>query len=100
MNVALQGAVSHIPSMAAPRLTDTSPDALQLLFSLYARMTPAEKLRQMQQLTQAVNLLALAGLRRRHPTEDEPALLLRLARIRLGDDLVDAVYGRTAARGP
>ena len=83
----------------ARSFSDTSPDALRLMSSLYARMSPAEKLRRMQQLTLAVNQLALAGLRSRHPTEDEPALLLRLARIRLGDDIVEAVYGHTPIRG-
>ena len=61
--------------------------------ALYARMTPAEKLRRVRELTLAVNRLAIAGLRSRHPDDSEAQLRLRLARIRLGDDLVDAVYG-------
>lgn len=77
--------------------SDTSPEALRLMSSLYARMSPAEKLRQMQQITLMANQLALAGLRQRHPNDTEPELLLRLARLRLGDDVVDAVYG---VRGP
>lgn len=60
-------------------------------------MTPAEKLMRMRDLTIAVNELALAGLAARHPAESRPELLLRLARMRLGDDLVDRVYG--ARRG-
>ena len=69
--------------------------------SLYARMSPAEKLRQLQQLTLAASQLALAGLRHRHPGETEPELLLRLARIRLGDEIVEIVYlGKTPVRGP
>lgn len=60
--------------------------------ALYARMTPAEKLACVRDLTLAVNTLALAGLRARHPGEDEGQLLLRLARRRLGVDLVARAY--------
>ena len=73
--------------------SDTSPDALRVLAAWYARMTPAEKLRRVQELTMTVNELALAGLRLRHPAESRCALLLRLARLRLGDDVVAAAYG-------
>lgn len=70
------------------------------MWQVYKRMTPAEKLRRMQELTMAVNLLAMAGLRRRHPTDSESELLMRLARIRLGDDVVDKVYfGQSPTRG-
>lgn len=47
----------------------------------------------MNDLTLAANMLALAGLRERFPTATEGELLLRLARLRLGDDLVRRVYG-------
>lgn len=78
---------------------DTSAETRRLLSSLYARMSPAEKLRCMQQITHTANQLALAGLRRRHPGDTEPKLLLRLARMRLGDDVVEAVYlARTRGR--
>jgi hypothetical protein len=86
--------------MAEPGiLDDTSNDALRRMSRVYARMTPSERLRRMQQLTLAVSRLALAGLRRRHPTEGESELLRRLARIRLGADVADEVYGR-APRSP
>jgi hypothetical protein len=62
--------------------------------ALYALMSPAEKLKRMSELTLAVNQLALAGLRARHPRESQQQLLLRLARLRLGTDVVDRVYGR------
>ncbi len=71
---------------------DTSPEARRLLSGLYARMSPAEKLRCMQQITLSANQLALAGLRRRNPGDTQSELLLRLARMRLGDDVVEAVY--------
>jgi hypothetical protein len=56
-------------------------------------MTPEEKLRRVRDLTLTANELALEGLRARHPVEDTSALLLRLARIRLGAGLVHEVYG-------
>jgi len=81
--------------------SDTSQDALEQMTRLYARMTGSQRLQRMQQLTVAVNQLALAGLRHRHPSEAQPQLLRRLARIRLGDDVATAVYGGDPpARGP
>ena len=71
---------------------DTDPVALSVMTELYARMTPAEKLERVRDLTLTSARLALAGLRARHPGEDEGALLLRLARIRLGDELLEGVY--------
>lgn len=71
---------------------DTDPAALAVMTELYARMTPAEKLERVRALTRTSALLALAGLRARHPGEDERELLLRLARIRLGDELLERVY--------
>jgi hypothetical protein len=72
---------------------DTSTEAQSVQQALYASMTPAEKLTRMSELTLAVNRLALAGLEARYPRESRHELLLRLARMRLGDDLVDRVYG-------
>lgn len=76
------------------QLDDTSADVRMMLRELYASMTPGEKLRRMSELTLAANQLALAGLAARHPQESRHELLLRLARLRLGDELVDRAYGR------
>jgi len=56
-------------------------------------MSPAEKLDCMRAVTLAANRLALAGLRAHHPDATEGALLLELAKRRLGEDLVRRVYG-------
>jgi hypothetical protein len=40
--------------------------------------------------------MALAGLRLRHPERTDGELLLQLARLRLGDDLVRRVHGDAA----
>jgi hypothetical protein len=74
-------------------LDDTSDDARAIMTRLYTAMTPEEKLKRMNELTLTANRLALAGLRSRYPEESRGALLLRLARIRLGDALTDRVYG-------
>jgi hypothetical protein len=77
--------------MANP-LHDTDAASLALLDSLYARMTPAQKLDRVRDLTLATARLALAGLRARHPGETEETLLLRLACLRLGPSVVREVY--------
>ena len=82
--------------MAYP-LSDTAPDAMEVLLDLYRRMTPAQKLRRVRDLTLASNQLVLAGLHTRHPDESEPDLLLRLARIHLGDAVVAQAYGTRGA---
>jgi len=89
------------PSTAAAPLAtdDTSPETAARMARLYGRMSPAEKLSRVQQLTMATNKLAMTGMRHRHPGESEPELLLRLARIRLGEHVAEAVYGGKSRRG-
>ena len=82
----------------AASTNDTDPDARAILDSRLASMTPEQKLQRVRELTLAVAKLSLAGLRMRHPGESEDALLLRLARMRLGDALFDAVYPHAGSR--
>jgi hypothetical protein len=86
------GAARHIEHMVRPS-DDTDPDTLGVLDELYRAMPPAEKLRRVRDLTLAASQLGLSGLRARHPHEAESDLLLRLARLRLGPQLVDEAYG-------
>lgn len=74
-------------------VTDTSPRAQAVLDKRYAEMSLAEKAERVRAVTLAANQIALAGLRLRHPNASQGELLLALARLRLGDDLVDRVYG-------
>jgi hypothetical protein len=74
-------------------MDDTTSDAREVLFDAYSRMSPAEKIERMRQLTLMANSLALTGLRERHPDESEGMLLLRLARLRLGAELTQEIYG-------
>lgn len=73
-------------------LTDTDAATMGRLDELYRRMTPAEKLRRVRELTLMADSLALAGLRARHGDDSEGKLMMRLARIRLGSDLFDRAF--------
>jgi hypothetical protein len=81
-------------------LADTTPDVDRLRRSLYARMTPAERAARVVALTQTACLLAVAGIRERHPGATPGELLLRLAALRLGSHTVAQVYGWRASDGP
>jgi hypothetical protein len=87
----------HIGPMSN-RIGDTDAQALAVLTELYRNMEPEEKLARVRDLTIAAGQLAMAGLRARHPGEREPQLLLRLARLRLGDRLVAEAYGTDPSR--
>ena len=76
----------------AARPADTSPEAWAKQFELYRRMTSVQKARLVREVTLAANAVALAGLRQRHPSANEDELLLRLAVLRLGEDLVARAY--------
>jgi hypothetical protein len=74
-------------------LADTTPEAFAIYAKLISEMSPAERVRRAGGLTHTVNMFALAGIRMRHPKSTERELLLRLAVLRLGADLVERVYG-------
>jgi hypothetical protein len=76
-----------------PSLSDTSPDAERVLIELYRRMPAWQKLRQVSELNRAVQQLALADIRRRHPHADEREQRLRLASRWLSADTMRKVYG-------
>lgn len=73
-------------------LTDTSPEALAKQIELYRRMTSVQKARLVRDVTLTANTMGLAGLRQRHPAASERELLLRLAVLRLGEELVARAY--------
>jgi hypothetical protein len=82
--------------MMGPRshtASDTSPEVVAKHAALVAALSPAERARRVRDLTLAANMMAIAGLRRRHPHASEQELLLRLAARRLGADVVERVYG-------
>lgn len=74
-------------------LADTTPDAFATYAALITGLSPADRARRTRDLTLTANAFALAGLRMRHPDSSEQELLLRLAALRLGEDLVERAYG-------
>ena len=78
---------------------DTSADAERLQTDLWRRMSPAEKAAIIRDLTLAVQQLALAGIRHRHPEASDRECFLRLAALKLGANLVGAIYPDAGAYG-
>jgi hypothetical protein len=72
---------------------DTHPEAEVVLIRLLREAPPWRKLEMVDQLNQAVKLLALAGLRQRYPNDNEEHLHRRLADLLLGEELASKVYG-------
>ena len=83
--------------MSPPRFVlfeDTSPEAEAVLIALYRKMSPEKKMRQVEELTQGVQLLALSRLREEDPSATDEVLKLRLAALWLEPELLLAAYGR------
>ncbi len=74
-------------------LTDTDPAADRVLIELMRRAPAWRKLQLADQLNQGLRVLALAGLRARHPDATERGLRRRLADLMLGPELARAAYG-------
>jgi hypothetical protein len=72
---------------------DTSFDIEQILIDAYRRMPPWEKAQRVRDTTLAVEALALAGIRARHPAATARECCLRLASLRLGRDIMTQVFG-------
>ena len=72
---------------------DTYPEAEAVLIRLLREAPPWRKLEIVDQLTQSVKLLALAGLRQRFPQEDDERIRRRLADLLLGEEVALKVYG-------
>ena len=76
-----------------PQSSDTSEDVDRRMFAAYAAMTPEERLRRASKLSLAVQEIALAGLRQRHPGASERELGLRLVALRIPVDAMLAIFG-------
>ena len=72
---------------------DTKPDAERVLLELLRAAPPARKLGLVISANRTGRLLALAGLRERHPTESPARLRRRLADLWLGPELAAKAYG-------
>ena len=73
--------------------SDTAPQVEELQIQLMRDLPAWRKLRMLSELNDSAHVMALAGLRRRHPQAQEPELRRRLADLLLGADLARQVYG-------
>jgi hypothetical protein len=64
-----------------------------VLIDGYRAMSPIEKLERVRAMTAAVQQLALADIRRRHPTADDREQLLRLASRWIEPELMFRAFG-------
>jgi hypothetical protein len=74
-------------------VSDTSSEAHHVPIELMRRAPGWRKLQLAAQLHQSLRMLALAGLRDRHPGASPEALRRRLADLLLGPELAKEVYG-------
>jgi len=77
-------------------ITDTSPEAQEVLIRLYRQMPVEKKLRLVFDAYETGRQLAMAGLRQRHQQASDQEIWRLWARQHLGEELFDAVYGRGA----
>jgi hypothetical protein len=73
--------------------SDTQPEMEALQVRLLREAPAWRKLELLAQLNASVQLLALSGLRQRHPDASENELKRRLAGLLLGEELACKVYG-------
>jgi len=73
--------------------SDTDPKMEALQIRLWREASPTRKMEMVAELNAAARLLALSGLRGRHPRAVEAELRRRLADLLLGEELARKVYG-------
>jgi hypothetical protein len=78
-------------SLAEPR--DTRPTIEAMIADGYRRMTPSEKVQRVAALTRALDELALADVRRRHPNASVREQELRVASRRLDAQTMRRAFG-------
>ena len=76
---------------------DSSPTVERLQIDAWRRMSPVDKARTVDELTRTVQVLALAGIRQRHPGASERECFLRLAVLKLGSEATMRLYPDAAA---
>lgn len=72
--------------------SDTNPQVEAFIVEGYRRMSAAQKLARVTELTRTVQQLALADIRRRYPTADKREQSLRLASRWLEPDLMRRAF--------
>lgn len=72
---------------------DTQPEIERLQITRLRQMHPWRKMMLLSEMTQAVRVLAMAGLRHRYPEDSPEQQRRRLADLILGDELASRAYG-------
>ena len=80
----------------SPLYSDTHPKMEALQVQLWRQASPTRKMHMLAQLNASVRIVALTGLRSRHPNASEDELRRRLADLLLGQELARKVYGETS----
>jgi len=78
--------------LAGPLGADTDAESERLQIARWRALSPAEKLQIVGELNAAVDTMALAGIRLRHPGASPREQFLRLACLKLGRDLARQAY--------
>lgn len=73
-------------------ISDTSPQVQKILIEGYRKMSPLQKLMRVQELTQAVQQLALARIKQQYGDIPEREQSLRLASLWLDRDTMKRVF--------
>jgi len=79
--------------MPAGWYDDTDPEALEVFLELHRRMTTAERVARVFELTAFQESLQQASVRRMYPDADEREVFLRVAARRLDRETMIRVYG-------
>jgi len=74
-------------------LGDTHALMERVLINGYQAMSPVQKLERVRAMTEAIERLAMADIRRRHPDADDREHALRLASRRIPPDLMRRAFG-------
>jgi hypothetical protein len=74
-------------------VSDTSPQAHAAQVERWRRMSPAEKMAEVDALSSAALRMAEAGVRLRHPSAGEHEVARRLTALCIGRDLSVAAFG-------
>jgi hypothetical protein len=78
---------------------DTHPEIEKLQIEHLRQMTPWRKMVLVGEMSQTVRVLALTGLRQRHPDDTPAQRQRRLADLLLGPELAARVYGPLQEEG-
>jgi hypothetical protein len=78
---------------------DTHPEAERVLVQLLREAPPARKMALLLGANRTARMLALTGLRERHPNDSPAQLRRRLADLWLGPELAAKAYQRLSERG-